>query len=265
MAWFPLAAVAFSICGCSALNPSFLALFNTDAAAFQTIPNAPGHVVVGIINNAEVDESIISYLETKMELSDAEKQALRPRIRARLRITFVDGTFQTVEFITGSKNFVDPDFAAQAVPDLNQNDLFNIVAFCDVASVQLEPGTNIEVFIPVEITTFEQEEVTNTGGTTIEIEYQPRDRIPPQFTALQADDVDEDGNVILQRNVGIRDIPGPTTNIICGSVVAITINGVLSVPFLDVEEAEGAPSYDIEDEPTVAGVGGRYEFIVSIQ
>jgi hypothetical protein len=75
--------------------------------------------------------------------------------------------------------------------------------------------------------------------------------------------VDEDGNTILRRNVGIRDTATPVAGLVCGSVVALVIDGVLTVPFLDTVSDD--PSYDVDDEATVAGIGGRYELRVSVQ
>jgi hypothetical protein len=46
-------------------------------------------------------------------------------------------------------------------------------------------------------------------------------------------------------------------------VIAFLVDGVLSVPFLD--GVSDAPSYDRDDTATEAGIGGRYEFRVSVQ
>jgi len=250
--------------GCSAFNPAFVNLIDpTGTAGLATLPNPPGHVVLTFVNNAEVDERLLEFLASRLNLTDAQKRNLRPRVRFRVRITFTDGTFQTVEFINGSRNLVDPAFDASAFPDLNQNDLNNVVAVCDVASIQIEPGTNIEVFLPVELVGFELVEVTNPGGNTVTTTFVERQRTLPQFRALQVDTVDEDGNIILRRNIGVRDAPSPTPNVVCGSVVAIVVDGVLSVPFL--EGISDLPSFDIDDVDTVASIGGRYEFTVSVQ
>lgn len=247
---------------CEAFNPAFVSLFDSEGTGtFQSIPNAPGHVVLTVLNNAEIDERLLTFLESRLMLSDAEKRSLRPRIRMRIRVTFVDGTFQTIEFVTGSANLVDPTFGAQADPDLNQNDLDNAVVVCDVASIQIEPGSEIEVFVPVQLTAFELIEIAGQGGNTVGTTFEPRLRIPPQFQALQVDDVDPDSNVTLRRNIGIRDVPSSVTNVTCGSVIPIVINGVLAVPFSITDE----PSYDITDENTIAAIGGRYEFLVSVQ
>jgi len=52
--------------------------------------------------------------------------------------------------------------------------------------------------------------------------------------------------------------------VVCGSVVAVNISGVLSVPFLP-QSIEGEPSYDIDDLQTAASIGGRYEFRVTVR
>lgn len=256
--------LVLSLVGCGAFNPSFLALFDpTGTGGFQSIDSAPGHVVLSVVNNTEVDERLLEYLlKQGLDLTDAEKRSLRPRLRLRVRVTFVDGTFQTIEFITGSRSLIDPAFDAQAFPDLNQNDLSNAVVWCDVAEIRIEPGTNLEVFIPVELVGFELVETFAIGGQ-IATTSEPRERIPPRFRVMQVDDVDDDGNTLLQRNIGIRDIPGPTSNLICGTVMGIVIEGVLSTPFL--EGVSDAPSYDVDDENQVAGIGGRYEFRVALK
>jgi hypothetical protein len=167
-----------------------------------------------------------------------------------MRITFVDGTFQTVEMVSGSRSFVESSFNAEAVPDLNQNDLTNVVVQCDVAQVGLEPGSNIEVFIPVGLQGYELVETENDVGVTSRT-FEPRQRLVPQFRALAVDDVNA------------RDQLTATTNVVCGSVVAINMNGVLSVPFRIPEE--DGPSFDQDDEQTVASIGGRYEFRVTVR
>ncbi len=260
-----LCATGTLLCDCTAFNPAFVNLLsNGGSAGFATLPNAPGHVVVALANQTEIDERLLTFLTQKLNLTDAQKRTLRPRIRMRLRVTYVDGTFQTLEFIDGSRNLVDPSFDAQAFPDLNQNDLNNAVVLCDVARVEVEPGTNIEVFLPVELIQYQLVESTTAAGGTIFTSFQRRGSLPPQFRTLRIDEVDADGNVTLQRNIGVRDVPSPTPNVICGSVVAITIKGTLAVPFLD-PISSNTPSYDVDDAATIARIGGRYEFIVTVQ
>ena len=255
-----LGAIVLGLAGCDSLNPAFTSLVAPQAAAvYASVPNAPGYVVIALQNNVRIDGALLNFLRPQLDLSPAEENALRARIRMRLRITHSDGTFQTVEMISGSTNFVDPDFNAQSLPDLQRNTLTNVVVRCDVASVQLEPGTEVEVFIPVELENWELTEVNVNGEVTIV--PQRRGATPPQFRALQVDDLDEDGNVILQRNVDPRDVVTPTTNVVCGSVVPVIVDGVLSVPFFQPPN----PSFDQDDESTEAGIGGRFQFRASAQ
>ncbi len=249
--------------GCTAFNPAFVNLLGGDiATSLATIPNPPGHVVVAFVNNAEIAEALVGQVEDGlMDFTADELANLHPRVRLRVRITFVDGTFQTVEMISGSRNFVDATFDAEAIPDLNQNDLTNIVVQCDVAQVGLEPGSNIEVFIPVQQQGFQLVETQNDGGS-VTTDFQPREAFAPQFWPLATDDVDDDGNIILRRNIDARDQLTATTNVVCGSVVAINMNGVLSVPF---QITNDQPSFDQDDAQTVASIGGRYEFRVSVR
>jgi len=257
--------LAIGTAGCSSLNPAFVNLLGGNLSnSLATISNAPGHVVVALINNAEIDEKLVSFLAGDLGLTAADAAKLHPRVRMRIRITFVDGTFQTVEMISGSRTFVQPAFNAEAAPDLNQNDLTNVVAQCDVAQVGLEPGSNIEIFIPVELQEFELTENADNSGATIR-EFILRQTRPPQFTPLAVDLVDGDQNIILRRNIDVRDQLPTTTNIVCGSVIAINLNGVLAVPFQISVAENGAPSFDRDDVQTVGAIGGRYEFRVTVR
>ena len=260
-----LAALWVAGCGgCSAFNPAFLNVFDaTGAGQLQTIDNAGGHVVIQVVNNASVDEELISFVRSLDPLADESRFVnLHPRVRMRLRTTFVDGTFQTTEFITGSPDFVDPAFDATSTPDLNQNDFDNAVVLCDVASVQIEPGSAIEVFIPVNITEFERVETSGTGGQ-ITLPPVARQQTPPGFRALQVDLRDADGNVTLAQNIDVRDVPAPITGVTCGTVVTLTINGTLAVPFLRTVSSE--PSFLRGDTSTIAQIGGSFEFRVAAQ
>lgn len=260
--WVYLLAVGV-VAGCGAFNPAFLALLDSENAEdYVTVDNPPGHVIVAFVNNTEMDERLINYLAPQLGLTEAEVRELRPRVRMRLQVTFTDGSAQEFEFVDGTPGIVDPDFDAEAVADLNQNTLNNIVNICDVASVTLAPGSQVEVFMPVELLGFQLVEGTTPGGGTAQT-WEQRTQIAPAFLDLALDEVDDDGNVLVQRNVGIRDTVAPTTNVLCGSVIAVSITGTLTAPFLDV--ASNDPSFDIEDEATIARIGGRYEFKVSVQ
>jgi hypothetical protein len=247
--------------GCGAFNPAFLDLLDpTGSGSFATLDNAPGHVVVYFANNAEVDERLITYLESAegggLVFSDAEKRSLRPRVRLRVSVTFTNGTTQTIEFIDGTPDLVEQNFDAQAFPDLNQNDLNQVAVICDVARVEVVDP--IEVFIPITWSVYNFVEPTgfNEGF------YRLASEESPKFVQLQVDDVDEDLNTLLRRNIGIRDVASPVSDLQCGSVVAITLDGVLSVPFF--RPVGNVPGFDNEDLESAASLGGRYEFIVSV-
>lgn len=249
---------------CDSLNPSFVDLVDgAGTGAFTTLQNAPGHLVVQLVNNAEVDERLVAYLEGQgLNLTNAEKRALRPRFRMRINVTFTNGVTSQFEFVDGSTILIDPRFNVDLFPDLTQNDLDNAVVVCDVAQVEVDPNSDIEVFVPVELLGYELVTVTQGGDVTSRFEL--RETIPPQFRVLRLDTVDEDGNTVLQANIPVRRAPAPADAPVCGSVIAIEITGVLRVPFLAAVGGD-APSYDRQDPNAVSSIGGRYEFIVSVQ
>jgi len=261
---FCLLTVAFLVFGgCGSLGPGFVDLLEPAGAGdpFTTIENAPGHIIVAFVNKAEVDERLLSYLESAegggLVLSDLEKRALRPRIRFRVLITFAGGEQQTVEFIDGSGRFVQPGFNAESEPDLNQNKLDNAVVTCEVARVEiLEP---VEVFVPVVWTVFDFVEPTGLMPGF----FRPALQFTPRFEPLQADEVDVDLNILLRQNVGIRDRPAPVDGPLCGSLISVVVDCVLSVPFFD--QMGGVPGYEQADLASAAVLGGRYEFRVSVQ
>lgn len=248
LTWVGCGVLAVFVCGCTSL----------------TLPNAPGHVVITLVNRATVDEQLLNFLRPRLpDLNETEIEALRPRIRMNVRITYTDGSSLVERFVSGSSDLIDPAAGAESFTDLNQSDFTTFVAVCDVASVEVDPGTDIEVFIPVALQQFQLVETTGPGGE-VNPTFQPRDRIAPQFRPLRIDDLDEDGDVILRRNIDVLDAPGPVPEVICGSVVAIVVDGVLAVPFLP-QSPNNEPSFDVDDEGTEARIGGRYEFIVQVQ
>jgi hypothetical protein len=254
--------LALAVAGCGALNSSFVDLLDpTGPGAFSTLENAPGHVIVAFVNNAEVDERLVTFLESaaggNLMLTDAQKRALRPRVRFRAQIQFVDGQELLLEFVSGSQELVQPAFRDQLAVDLNKADVTNAVVVCDVAAVQIvEP---VEVFVPVELRTFQFVEPT-AGEPGF---FRESGRLPPGFRVLQVDDVDENLGTVLQRNIGIRDRPAPVFNPQCGTVIAFVLDGVLSVPFRD--DLGSVPGFDVVDVANAARVGGRYEFRVTLQ
>lgn len=261
--------------GCADLfSPSFVNLIDPDGSAnIPTFDTGPGHVIVALVNNTRVDERLLNWMEStgRLNVTPAERALIRPRVRIRARITFTrdpsdpndtanaNDRAQVIEFVDGSRNLVDLNLAETSARDLNQDDLDNVVVLCQVESVVLEPGADIEVFIPVEVTTFQQTTVTDLNGNP-DIITTRISTAPAGFRVLQQDDA------MLQRNIDPRDLPSPVQSPLCGSVIAIVIEGTLSVPFLDgVPEAGGRPSFLDTDLQTQARIGGEFEFRVSIQ
>lgn len=253
--------------GCGALNPAFVEVAAPGAAAtISTVDNAPGHTVLTFVNNATVDERLLSYLESadggNLVLTDAEKRSLRPRIRFDVVINFANGTQMVVEFVDGSAKLVDQEFDARSEPDLNQNDLKTVVLSCadDIQQVAIAPG--FSVFVPVQLNQYRRIDNASVIGQVEARAFELQQQIPPAFRVLQVDELDGTGNVTLQRNFDIRDVPAPRQNVDCGSVIAIVLAGTLDVPFL--EGVDDNPSYDGNDPVTVARIGGRYELAVTV-
>lgn len=283
---FRLAAAAKGVClaavplvastGCSSIfNPSFINLVatpvvdSTGRVPSITLDNAPGHVPVVFINNTRFDQNLLDYFQSiGIDTSDDN---LRPRVRVRTDIRYVNGNTITLEFIDGSdivQNSVQTSEGAQQNPlvprDLVENDLTNIVAICDVSIVQPgggidEAGTSVEVFVPAFLK--EVQIVVNDLVTTREL----NETIQPQFVALQQDEVDDNRNIILQRNFDIRDAPVPATNLLCGSVVGFTLSGTLRVPFVQDELGAVVPGYLDTDTAAQASIPGRFEFITNVR
>ncbi len=249
--------------GCDALNPAFVTLLG-DGTTVGTLENAPGHVVVQFINNAEVDERLITFLEgAGLELTDDARRKLRPRVRMRVLVTFANGTTTTIEFVDGSTNLVDPTFDIDNFPDLTQNDLDNAVVRCDVARLEVLPNSSIEVFVPGQLQEYDRQEATQLVAATF---IQSGAPLQPQFRVLEVDDVDPDLNTILQNNIPFRRQAAPAQNPFCGSVIAIEMTGVLRLPFLTgTGVVEGQPSYDRADLATEALIPGRFEFNVTFK
>lgn len=265
MLWLGVCGPALLMTGCDAFNPAFLSLIDA-SGQYATLDNPSGHVAIVLVNNAEVGERVLTCLESAdcgcvegeicdaLVLSDEEMRTLKPRVRLRVRVTLTDGSSQLIEFIDGSTNLVKPSFNVEALPDLNQNDLNTVVVRCDVARVEVVDP--IEVFVPIAWNVYDFVEPTETVPGYWRVSREER----AKFVPLQVDDVDADLRTVLRRNIGIRDAPAPMDDPACGSVVAVTLDGVLTVPFF-----QGEPGYDALDEESTASVGGRYEFRVSVQ
>ena len=175
--------------GCSAFNPAFVDLIAPgEANTFVTLDPAPGHVVIAFVNNAVMGEQLIGYLDGPggMNFTDEERRNLRPRIRARVRVTFVDGAQAAFEFIEGTRDVIDQRQTAFSVPDLSANDHNNAVVLCNVAVVEFLQGS-VEVFMPVRLDVYELVDV-NAGIGQINSEFRLREQLPPVFRPLQVDD-----------------------------------------------------------------------------
>jgi len=259
-----------AITGCASLfNPSFLSLVTTptpDATGVVndvTLSNAPGHVPIFLINNTRFDSALIDYMESiGIDTSDP---GLRPRVRVRTTINYVNGNTNTIEFLDGSdivQGTVLTDEGIQENPliprQLTENTLTSVVAVCNVASVQ--PDASIEVFVPVflKVIGFESTNILFNVRTLNET-------ITPGFTVLQRDDVDENFNVTLQRNFDIRDVPVPASSVQCGSVTAFILTGTLRVPFVVDELGQTAPGYLDGDDAAQASNPGRFEFQTAVR
>jgi len=257
---------------CSALNPAFvdtLAFVDQDSIiASSTLENAPGHIPVLLINNAIFSPELLAYMERVLPSSIPDEANLRPRIRLTVAVTFTDGNTTTFEFldgtplIEGSLNVDDPDFELPdlIVPeDLLTNDLDNAVALCDVSLVTID-GL-IEMFVPVHL----KEITVDEAGQGAEPTRQLVNVTEPQFQPLLVDEVDENGTVVVLRNFGVRNIPAPATNLLCGSVVAIVLNGVLSVPFVVDEIGETVPGFLDTDVGSQTSIPGRFDLLLTLQ
>lgn len=271
-----LLALALGFGSCSSVfNPSFLALISTPVPNEDgevpsiTIPNASGHVPIVFINNTRFDDNLLNFLDGIGV--DITEPNLRPRVRVRTTINYVNGGTNTVEFIDGSSivqgsaNTADGIQQNPLVPtDLTENDLGNIVAVCDVARVA--PGieadnmtVTVEVFVPVFLKTIrvvEQDLIVQRELDMI---------APPQFTVLQGDQVDANQNITLLQNFDIRDIPVAATNLQCGSVVGFTISGTLQVSFVIDELGQNVPGFLDTDTLSQAANPGRFEFMTTLR
>lgn len=235
----------------------FIKLIDPEGASTAiTLNNPSGHVVIQFVNNAEIDERLISYLETpdggNLALTDAQKLALQPRFRFDVLITYQDASQSVlqIEFETAPDAVLEPG----CIPaDANFPVEDNYVVICDVLQIELLQDT-LEVLVPVAIDEYQLQQFTTVQGG-ISAEYALRDELPCGWRTLQLDD-DRSAETPLQRNVDPRTLPGIVFPK-CGDVITFEITGQLRVPFLTA--AEQGPSYDIASESVVAGIGGRFE------
>ena len=258
--------------GCSALNPAFvdtLAFVDQDSIiASSTLENAPGHIPVMLVNNTIFSSELLAFLEREQPGSIPDDPDLRPRLRFRVTVMFTDGNSTTFEFVDGSQLVQgdpivgDPDFDLGTLilpSDLTENALTNAVVLCDVALVTID-GL-IEMFVPVNLKEIQVED----AGQGTEPTRQLATITLPQFVPLLVDEVDANGTVVTLRNFGVRDIPAPATNLLCGTVVAIVLNGTLTVPFVVDENGETVPGFLDTDVGSQTSIPGRFDLELTLQ
>ncbi len=257
---------------CGALNPAFvdtLAFVDQDSIiASSTLENAPGHIPVILVNNTIFSSELLAFMERVQPSSIPDDENLRPRVRFTVLVTFTDGNSTTFEFVDGSQLVQgdpivgDPDFdlADLILPtDLTENALTNAVVLCDVSLVT--PIGFIEMFMPVNLKEIQVEEAGQGTEPTRQLATITR----PQFVPLLVDEVDDNNTIIVLRNFGTRDIPAPATNLLCGTVVAIVLNGTLTVPFVVDENGETVPGFLDTDEGSQTSIPGRFDLVLTLQ
>jgi hypothetical protein len=221
-----------------------------------TLPNAPGHVPLLLANQTTFDAALLEFLEQTG--TNLDYPNLRPRVRLRVRINYVNGGSNDIELIDGSpviSNATATGADTVPPPELTEGTLRSVVAVCNVLSV--EP-LQVEVFVPVTFTTIMIREAQNV------VVREVTDNQPPQFTVLQADEVDANNNVTLVRNFDIRNQPVQVSDVQCGSVIGFTISGELSTTFVNFNGAfiPGALDTDLAG---AASNPGRFEFQTSVR
>lgn len=248
---------------CDAFNPAFVEfagnLVGSDALG-AIGPDSAGHVAVIFRNDTIFDEALMQALVAD-GLSPAifEDPELRPRVRVRVRITYVNNQQLDLEFNDGSTTVLDPDVDPTTFPDLTRAGKTNFVAQCDVARVELMGLPSI--FVPIQFSTIRIDPGDeNTPPFRVRVTT-----APPQFEQLRPDLVDAQGNTTLQRNLDIRDVPGPANQPNCGSVVTIVLSGTLRLPFVVSEFGVEEPGVLNTDINAFEVSPGRYRLIVAVR
>lgn len=261
---FACTAVTFMVMGCdptiisSALNPSFVDL--APGVAQPTGPTSPGHVVIAFRNDTVFDEQLLNFLvQDGLDPSLIDDPALRPRVAVRVRITFPDNEMLEVEFVDGSSTIVSAEVDITQFPDLSRNEQDNLVVQCDVVQVELVELPRVFLPTAVETLTVDPGDENTAPFTRLVT------RTQPQFELLERDDVDQNGNTLLQRNFDIRDVPGPAIGPNCGSVVTIVLSGTLRVPFRVNALNLLVPGFFDTENTEIATVPGRFQLNVGIR
>ncbi len=244
----------------SALNPAFVDVIGPGIAGQPTGPTSPGHVVVAFRNDTVFDEQLLAFLvQDGLDPTLLDDAELRPRVAVRVRITFPDNETLDVEFVDGSSTIVSAEVDISQFPDLVRNQQDNLVVQCDVVRVELVELPRVFVPSVFETLTVDPGDENSAPFTRLV------NRVQPQFEQLERDDVDQNGNTLLQRNLDIRDVPGPAIGPNCGSVVTIVLSGTMRLPFevnAQNQLVPGVFDFDIEGRATSPG---RYQLNVGIR
>ncbi len=270
----------------SAFNPQFVELFDAgDTGQFTTVQNATGHVPLIFVNRLQYSSQLLEYLG---KLNDERRLSglpdgltslanLRPRVRMQVLITFENGNTITHEFVAGDGVFEtelrpeeDEDLGIPETPvdpQLTEDTLSRLVASCDVASVEIVGDP--QVFVPVTVRTIRVEvgDLSQQTRTLVNTDL-------PRFWEILQDDVDDNFNITLARNYGVREAPAPALNVTCGSMVGIVLSGAVAAPFTAPEdepedefiaEQASVPGFVDTDINAEASIPGRFEFLVTVQ
>lgn len=271
----------------SIFNPAFVEVVaGTTEEPVATVSNAPGHVPIIFVNKLRFEPQLLSYMEAlraERRLSNLEDPAgslsdLRPRVRMRISITYENGNTLPFEFVDGDsvveterRDEEDEEIPGTAEepldPVLTANDLARLVATCEVARVEVvgDPA----VFVPVSVREI-QVESGDFGFQTRELLRTNR----PQFMPVLPDEVDENLNVTLRRNYSIREAPAPAKDVTCGSMIGITVEGAVGVPFTQPEDEpaddfiagrSAVPGFVTTDDTAQASMPGRFKFTVEVR
>jgi hypothetical protein len=244
----------------SALNPAVVDLLGEGIAGAPIGPPSSGHVVVAFRNDTVFDEQLLRFMVNEgLDPALLDGPDVRPRVAVRVRITFRNDETLDVEFIDGSSTIIDSTVDVANFPDLTRGEQDNLVVQCDVARVEMLALPR--VFVPVAF----EDLAIDPGDANAAPFTRLVNRVAPQFELLQIDDVDNDGNTILQQNLDIRDVPGPAIAPNCGSVVTITLSGILRLPFaVNATNALVPAVFDTEVNQR-ATIPGRYRITVAIR
>jgi len=254
-----LTGLALALPCCDAFNPAFVDVLGPGVASPRG-PDSSGHVVIAFRNDTIFDERVLQDLvDAGLNRDLLDTPNLRPRVRMLLQITFLNRETLQVEFNDGSSTIIDPSINASEFPDLTRTQQNNLVVQCDVARVDLLGLPSI--FVPE---FFEFTRIDPGDANTRP--FRVRTRVdPPQFAVLQRDTVDQLGNTMVLRNIGVRDAPAPAIAPNCGSVVTITMSGTLTLPTERNAFGEDTVGALITDTARIDASPGQFRINVGIR